>query len=104
MTLTSRGTHAVVLVPLALPQVHVQNATLAGGVAVGTVADLMILPAGAAGVGICAGLLSSIGFNFVMVSGGPEVLIAQSRDRLARFTVRIVELVAELHEHCRTVV
>ncbi len=51
-------------------QVHVQNATLAGGVAVGTSADMMIQPYGALFVGTVAGLLSVIGFRFITVSTG----------------------------------
>ena len=42
--------------------VEIQNATLAGGVAVGSSADLVITPAGALVVGAVAGLVSTIGF------------------------------------------
>ncbi|CAF1056976.1 unnamed protein product [Rotaria sordida] len=45
--------------------VHVQNATLAGGVAVGTVADKIIFPFGAMIIGSIAGSLSVIGFRFI---------------------------------------
>ncbi|KAI8478642.1 hypothetical protein Bbelb_436300 [Branchiostoma belcheri] len=45
--------------------VHVQNATLAGGVAVGTTADMMIEPWGALLIGSVAGTLSTVGFTFV---------------------------------------
>ncbi|CAH1263934.1 RHAG [Branchiostoma lanceolatum] len=45
--------------------VHVQNATLAGGVAVGTTADMMIQPWGALLIGIIAGTLSTVGFTVV---------------------------------------
>ena len=48
-------------------QVHIQNATLAGGVAVGTAADMMIQPWGALVVGSLAGVLSVIGFNYISV-------------------------------------
>ncbi|KAG8447188.1 hypothetical protein GDO86_014595 [Hymenochirus boettgeri] len=45
--------------------VHLQNAVLAGGVAVGASADMMITPAGAFGLG-CAGALSCIlGFQYM---------------------------------------
>ncbi|CAF3358156.1 unnamed protein product [Rotaria sp. Silwood1] len=45
--------------------VHVQNATLAGGVAVGTVADKIIRPFGAMIIGSIAGTLSTVGFRFI---------------------------------------
>merc|ERR1719238_144122 len=44
---------------------HLQNATLAGGVAVGACADLMLTPGGAATVGAIAGALSTLGFKYV---------------------------------------
>ena len=45
----------------------IQNATLAGGVAVGACADLMLTPGGAATVGAIAGALSTLGFKYVQV-------------------------------------
>ncbi|CAG7724067.1 unnamed protein product [Allacma fusca] len=45
--------------------VHVQNASLAGGVAVGAVADLMIKPFGALIIGSGAGILSTAGYIFL---------------------------------------
>ena len=42
--------------------VSIQNATLAGGVAVGTSADLVIQPWGAILVGMFAGALSVVGY------------------------------------------
>ena len=47
---------------------HVQNATLAGGVAVGTSADMMIHPYGALFIGTLAGTLSVVGYRFITVS------------------------------------
>jgi len=44
---------------------HLQNATLAGGVAVGACADLMLTPGGAVTVGALAGILSTCGFKYV---------------------------------------
>ena len=44
---------------------HIQNATLAGGIAVGAVADMVITPFGAAFIGTCAGALVTLGFRFV---------------------------------------
>ncbi|KAF4523541.1 hypothetical protein B566_EDAN011989 [Ephemera danica] len=45
--------------------VHIQNSTLAGGVAVGTAADMMLYPYGALAVGIVAGTLSVVGYRFI---------------------------------------
>lgn len=48
-----------------LDMVHIQNATLAGGVAVGTCADMNIGPFGAMLIGVCAGIISTLGFKFL---------------------------------------
>ncbi|XP_069461870.1 ammonium transporter Rh type A [Ambystoma mexicanum] len=48
-----------------LDMVHIQNATLAGGVAVGTCADMNIHPYGAMTIGFIAGIISTLGFKFV---------------------------------------
>lgn len=45
--------------------VHIQNSTLAGGVAVGASANLMLEPYGALVVGIAAGLLSVVGYHAI---------------------------------------
>ncbi|XP_059484715.1 ammonium transporter Rh type B isoform X1 [Neocloeon triangulifer] len=45
--------------------VHIQNSTLAGGVAVGTAADMMLYPYGALAVGIAAGTLSVLGYTYI---------------------------------------
>jgi len=45
--------------------VDIQNATLAGGVAIGAVCDLNISPAGALVVGLSASLVSTAGYNVV---------------------------------------
>ena len=47
---------------------HIQNATLAGGVAVGTCADMNIEPFGAMLIGLVAGAVSTLGFKFLTVS------------------------------------
>jgi len=44
---------------------HIQNATLAGGVAIGAVADLMVGPWAALTIGGLAGILSVVGFEFI---------------------------------------
>ncbi|CAF91963.1 unnamed protein product, partial [Tetraodon nigroviridis] len=48
-----------------LDMVHVQNATLAGGVAVGTCADMAIGPFGAMLIGLVAGTVSTLGFKYL---------------------------------------
>lgn len=45
--------------------VHIQNATLAGGVAVGSSADLVIGPGAALLVGTLAGFLSTVGYVYI---------------------------------------
>ena len=58
-----------------------QNATLAGGVAVGTSADMMIGTHGALLIGSLAGALSVIGFKYITVgkrlSGGCQCVCTQ---------------------------
>ena len=56
-----------------------QNATLAGGVAVGTTADMMIRPWGAVTIGILAGTLSVLGYKFLSVSGEIVFFLALSQ-------------------------
>ena len=51
-----------------LVQVHIQNATLAGGVAVGTAANMVIYPWGALLIGALAGVVSVFGYRFLTVS------------------------------------
>ena len=48
-----------------LKKVHIQNATLAGGVAVGAIADMVIEPFGAMIIGSFAGIISTLGFQFL---------------------------------------
>lgn len=48
-----------------LDMVHVQNATLAGGVAIGTTADLIIRPWVALVIGSLAGTVSVLGYRFL---------------------------------------
>lgn len=48
--------------------VHVQNSTLAGGVAVGTVCNLLLGAHGAVLIGIIAGTVSVLGYRYLTVS------------------------------------
>ena len=48
-----------------LDMVHVQNATLAGGVAIGTAANMIVQPWGALLVGMVAGIISVLGYRYV---------------------------------------
>ena len=50
-----------------LVQVHIQNATLAGGVAVGAAAAMPMEPFGAMLVGCVAGAISVLGYKFLTV-------------------------------------
>ena len=49
-------------------QSHIQNATLAGGVAVGSVADMVIQPWGAILIGFSGGFISVVGYTLISVS------------------------------------
>lgn len=60
-------------------QVHIQNATLAGGVAMGTSAEFMITPYGALIVGFLCGIISTFGYLFISVS--PRTIAAHVRVR-----------------------
>ena len=51
-----------------LDMVHIQNSTLAGGVAVGSVCNLLIQPYGALTIGVLAGALSVLGYRYLSVS------------------------------------
>ena len=46
---------------------HVQNATLAGGVAMGTCADMLLQPWVALVIGALAGTVSILGYKFLTV-------------------------------------
>ncbi|KAM9764948.1 ammonium transporter Rh type C 2 isoform 2-T2 [Menidia menidia] len=48
-----------------LDMVHIQNASLAGAVAMGTAAEFMITPYGSLIVGFCMGIISTFGYLFV---------------------------------------
>ncbi|XP_058012074.1 ammonium transporter Rh type C [Ahaetulla prasina] len=48
-----------------LNMVHIQNATLAGGVAVGTSAEMMLTPYGALIVGFICGIVTTIGYVYL---------------------------------------
>ncbi|KAG7261625.1 hypothetical protein CRUP_002878 [Coryphaenoides rupestris] len=48
-----------------LDMVHIQNAALAGGVAVGTAGEMMLTPFGSMIVGFLAGIISVLGFKYL---------------------------------------
>lgn len=47
--------------------VHIANSTLAGGVAIGTTANVVLNPLHALIVGTVAGVLSVVGFEYITV-------------------------------------
>lgn len=71
-TVTTFAISALVSHEKKFDMVHVQNSTLAGGVAVGSICNLMIHPFGALLVGVIAGVISVLGYRFLtpaMLSG-----------------------------------
>uniref|UniRef100_A0A4W5LRG4 Rh family B glycoprotein n=1 Tax=Hucho hucho TaxID=62062 RepID=A0A4W5LRG4_9TELE len=64
-TLATYGLSAVVAHDGKLDMVHIQNAALAGGVAVGTAGEMMLTPFGSMIVGFLAGTISVLGFKFL---------------------------------------
>ncbi|CAM9643251.1 unnamed protein product [Phaeothamnion confervicola] len=46
--------------------VHIQNSTLAGGVAIGATANMTLQPAGALLVGVIAGVVSTLGYGILL--------------------------------------
>ncbi len=50
--------------------VHIQNSTLAGGVAIGTTANVVLHPFGALLVGSGAAIISVIGYRYITVMYG----------------------------------
>ncbi|XP_033941180.1 ammonium transporter Rh type C-like 2 isoform X2 [Pseudochaenichthys georgianus] len=48
-----------------LDMVHIQNSTLAGGVAVGTAAEFMLMPYGSLIVGFFCGIISTLGYIYL---------------------------------------
>ncbi|XP_008851038.1 ammonium transporter Rh type C [Nannospalax galili] len=63
--LTSVAMSSVVHKKGKLDMVHIQNATLAGGVGVGTAAEMMLTPYGALIVGFFCGTFSALGFAYL---------------------------------------
>jgi ammonium transporter Rh len=43
----------------------IQNATLAGGVAIGATADMLVTPGGAMTIGLISGIISALGFRYL---------------------------------------
>lgn len=50
-----------------LDMVHVQNSTLAGGVAVGSVCNMLIGPHGALLIGFISAIISVLGYRYLSV-------------------------------------
>ncbi|CAK8682981.1 unnamed protein product [Clavelina lepadiformis] len=64
-TVTTFALSSVLNKDAKLNMVHIQNATLAGGVAMGASADLIVYPFGALLVGTTAATVSTLGFHFL---------------------------------------
>ncbi|KAI0218290.1 Ammonium transporter Rh type B-A [Lamellibrachia satsuma] len=64
-TVVSFGLSSLVNKGGKIDMVHIQNATLAGGVAVGTAADMVIHPYGALVIGSGAAVVSVLGYQFL---------------------------------------
>ncbi|XP_010899879.2 ammonium transporter Rh type B [Esox lucius] len=64
-TLATYGLSSVVAHDGKLDMVHIQNAALAGGVAVGTAGEMMLTPFGSMIVGFLAGTISVLGYKFL---------------------------------------
>uniref|UniRef100_A0A674PR71 Rh family B glycoprotein n=1 Tax=Takifugu rubripes TaxID=31033 RepID=A0A674PR71_TAKRU len=64
-TLATYGMSAITSHDGKLDMVHIQNAALAGGVAVGTAGEMMLTPFGSMIVGFMAGIISVLGFKFL---------------------------------------
>lgn len=55
--------------------VHVQNATLAGGVGAGAICNLLIGPHGALLIGILAGTVATLGYRYLTVIALKELYL-----------------------------
>uniref|UniRef100_A0A8C9TVP5 Rh family B glycoprotein n=1 Tax=Scleropages formosus TaxID=113540 RepID=A0A8C9TVP5_SCLFO len=64
-TLATFAISAVVNHEGKLDMVHIQNAALAGGVAMGTAGEMMLTPVGSMVVGFLAGIISTLGFKYL---------------------------------------
>ncbi|XP_064207689.1 ammonium transporter Rh type B [Anguilla rostrata] len=64
-TLATYGFSALVSHEGKLDMVHIQNAALAGGVAVGTAGEMMLTPFGSMIVGFLAGTISILGYKYL---------------------------------------
>ncbi|XP_020637330.3 ammonium transporter Rh type C [Pogona vitticeps] len=63
--LTTVATSSLLQKKGSLNMVHIQNATLAGGVAVGTAAEMMLTPYGSLIVGAICGIVTTVGFVYI---------------------------------------
>ena len=78
---------------------HVQNATLAGGVAVGTCCNMMIHPVGAMAIGLGAGIISTLGFARLQGFLG-SLSLSHSKRSSDRLFVLVSDTKLGLHDTC----
>ena len=71
-------------------QVHIQNATLAGGVAIGTTCNMIVYPWAALLIGAIAGALSTLGYVFATVRLTEMLVILSFFRILGLFTSKVL--------------
>lgn len=69
---------------------HIQNAALAGGVAVGTAGEMMLTPFGSMIVGFLAGTVSVLGYKYLSVSSALTYYVKTMNLLHGSYIIRII--------------